>query len=96
MAIRLGMEEKTYQRLERGENFPKEETLRHISEKLGISEVTLFQYNDDASPLAAAVSLILPALNEAQLNNLLSTAKLFREVNALALGKVDHLPKDKG
>lgn len=47
------------------------------------------------SPIITEILLVLPALDKAQLQNLLSLAKLFRDGNALGLRKGDDLTKNK-
>lgn len=92
MAEALGMPLRTYQRLEGAERFPQEATLEQITAKLGVSEESLFRIpKSKESPLLAEIIAILPALDQPQLESLLGTAKLFREVNTLLRSKESDL-----
>ncbi len=86
MAALLDLEEKTYQRLERGENFPSEDTLKQITEKLDIDETALVQ-DQSADPLVtrstliARIVLALPALKHGDLEHLATLADGYVETS---------------
>ena len=80
MASILDMEERTYGRLERGENFPSKETLTQICEKLDVTESALFRDKTDPalqtkSSLLGDIVRELVDLDETKLDSLLTIAK---------------------
>lgn len=75
--------------LETRRSWPSLETIRLLSKALGVDERALFRESD--SPLIVELLAVLPALEQAQLESLLGTAKLFRQVNTLLRSKSGNL-----
>lgn len=87
---------RTYQRFDAGEAIPQGPQMDMITSKLGVSEADLVQLpgrlpKPGLAGLIAEFLAVLPALEQAQLESLLGTAKLFRQVNTLLRSKSGNL-----